>query len=212
MEILFAWILMIVCPVLVSSVDLTLVPDVGGTDVVVACLAKLSASQIFSKDDQQFMRRIAFVETNDGQDPRTYSDSSNNGGIWQLSESKYQQTKTSSDAQFLQGITNIFGINWTSTSWTDLRKPFFSALGARLYLEIRVGNQGSDQFIFSTDIQGQSEFWKTMYTNSNKTKAEYEDRSSENLTNKKVRFSNFFLVNDIMHIFYATLLYQLYRM
>ena len=150
------------------AVDLTVVDESEGTDVVEACIAKISAAEIFTKNDHQLLRRIAFVEFLDGTDPNTYM---NNGGIWQLSESKFLQTKTS-NLSILQGISTIFGITWGSTVWSDLRKPFYSALAARLYLGIQIG---SDKFPFSTNIDGQSEFWKEKYTSSTKMKEDYAD-------------------------------------
>ena len=77
-----------------SQVDLTLVPEANGTVVVQACLAKITGANIFAADNQM-LRRIAYVETRDGTDSDTYTPT-NNGGIWQLSESKYMQTKGSS--------------------------------------------------------------------------------------------------------------------
>ena len=102
------------------SIDLTLMPDQTGTKILLACIAKISSSQIFSRDDQQLVRRIAYTETTDGLELITYSGSNNNGGIWQLSESKYLETK--SDTTYFQEIEDTFKINWALTSWVDLRK------------------------------------------------------------------------------------------
>ena len=154
---------------LVLSKDLTIVPEQKGSSIVLACLAKISTSRIFPRDDQQLMRRIAYTETTDGLEPATYSGSNNNGGIWQLSESKYEETKN--DSTYLQKIEDVFNINWTMTSWVDLRKPFYSALAARLYLEQLV--DPADDFPFSTDISSQSNFWKTMFSSSSKTEDDY---------------------------------------
>ena len=168
---IFTCFIALLCyPLVVLSIDLTLVPDQKGTNIVLACIAKISSSQIFSRDDQQLVRRIAYTETTDGLELITYSGSNNNGGIWQLSESKYLETK--SDTTYFQEIEDTFKINWALTSWVDLRKPFFSALAARLYLELKV-NDTSDDFHFSTDIPSQSNFWITMFTNSSKTEDDY---------------------------------------
>ena len=171
-----------------SQSDLTIISGQQGTNVVLACIGKIDSSRIFPRDDQQLIRRIAHVETNDGQDPSTYSDSSNNGGIWQLGESKYMETKQASvAATFRQKILEIFAIDWSVTTWADLRKPFYSALAARLYIEIKVDS--NNDFPFSTDIASQSEFWKTEYSSSSsKTEEDYaatavllNEQESENM-------------------------------
>ena len=153
----------------VKCEDLTVVPEETGTDVVIASIAKISDSLIFSKDDQQFLRRIAFVETTDGLDETTYADSNNNGGIWQLSNEKYQETKTGTDNAILQKINDIFQIDWATTTWVDLRKPFFSALASRLYLELVL----ITDYPFSTDIPSQAKLWSEVFTNSDKDEADY---------------------------------------
>ena len=165
------WLCLAAGLVLCTNVDLTLVPEENGANVVLACIAKIDVSRIFPRDDQQLIRRIAYTETENGLDPSTYSGSSNNGGIWQLSEDRYIQTKDNTDSSVLQKIQEMFDIDWASTSWVDLRKPFFSALAARLYIELEVASV--DSFPFSTNIPLQSSFWINVYTSSSKTEADY---------------------------------------
>ena len=152
-----------------ASVDLTLVPGTNGSAVVDICITRISA--VFTTDDHQMLRRIAYVETRYGNNPNTYSDANNDGGIWQLSESKYDATKDTSDAtlnSLVQNIYNEFGINWTSTQWSDLRKPLYSALAARLYLQVI-----SVSIPLSSDISGQAMYWITYYTTSGGTESDY---------------------------------------
>ena len=140
-----------------SAVDLTLQPEANGTLVVQACLAKISQSSIFSTNDQLMLRRIAYVETHDGADADTYTNTSN-GGIWQLSETKYTATKnTGSNTQLqqqVQGISTSFGINWLTTQWVDLRKPFYSALAARLYMQVITAS-----IPLASDLSSQGTYW-----------------------------------------------------
>ena len=147
-------------------VDLTLVPEANGTSVVHACIAKISLHNLFSSD-RQLLRRIAYVETRDGTDSDTYDGSNNDGGIWQLSSAKFTSTKTVS-SQLLQGISTNFGINWASTVWSDLRKPLYSAIAARLYLEVI-----SAAIPFSTDISGQGNYWANYYTSSGGAQSDF---------------------------------------
>ena len=144
-----------------QGVDLTLVPEANGITVVQACLYKISGSNVFTNDNQM-LRRIAYVETRDGADSDTYPPNYH-GGIWQLSQSKFLATQnTGSNIQLQQHVNNIstaFGINWTSAQWVDLRKPFYSALAARLYfLLIPVS------IPLGTNISGQASYWGNYYT------------------------------------------------
>ena len=154
-----------------SSVDLTLQPETNGTLVVQACLAKISQSSIFSTNDQLMLRRIAYVETNDGGDADTYTNTSN-GGIWQLSETKYTATKnTGSNTQLqqqVQGISTSFGINWLTTQWVDLRKPFYSALAARLYMQVITAS-----IPLASDLSSQGTYWANYYTSSGGSQSQY---------------------------------------
>ena len=154
-----------------SVVDLTLQPEANGTLVVQACLAKISQSSIFSTNDQQMLRRIAYVETHDGADPDTYTNTSN-GGIWQLSEAKYTATKnTGLNTQLqqqVQGISTSFSINWLTTQWVDLRKPFYSALAARLYMQVITAS-----IPLASDVSSQGTYWANYYTSSGGSQSQY---------------------------------------
>ena len=89
-----------------------------------------------------------------------------NGGIWQVDESIFDETQNVAKYPELTDIYNrvlgAFGVNWTAEiQWIDLRRPFFSALTARIYFEIveeDIPNIG--------DLQGQGQFWKRHF-NSN---------------------------------------------
>ena len=154
-----------------TAVDLTREPGTNGRDVVQACIAIITQPRIFS-EDQQLLRRIAYVETRDGTDPDTYA-GNNDGGIWQLSEMKYLATKTVNQ-QLLQDITTHFNIDWTATVWSDLRKPLFSALAARLYFEVITA-----EIPLSPDISAQGNYWATYYTSSGGTQTEFVNAINE---------------------------------
>ena len=153
-----------------QSVDLTLVPEAKGTAVVEACIAKLTGSNIFPSDNQ-LLRRIAFAETQDGNDPDTYR-TNYHGGIWQLSETKFQQTKDTMAHSQLQtpinSISSSFGITWSTTQWVDLRKPLYSALAARLYFYLI-----STSIPLSVDLSGQASYWVDQYTSNSGNTTEF---------------------------------------
>ncbi|XP_019848636.1 PREDICTED: phosphatidylinositol phosphatase PTPRQ-like [Amphimedon queenslandica] len=154
-----------------GSVDFTTVEGTNGSAIVVASIAKISRTSIFTDNDQQMLRRIAYAETKDGNDLRTYS-SNENGGIWRVGESKYAATKDTSSNRHLepkiQAISTTFGIEWLSTNWTDLRKPFYSALAARLYMLVI-----TQSIPLASNINGQGSYWANYFTSSGGTQSDY---------------------------------------
>lgn len=151
-----------------QGVDLTLVAEANGTIVVQACLAKITQANIFPSDNQM-LRRIAHVETRDGSDSDTYTPT-NSGGIWQLSQAKFTQTKGSSSQLTapVNGISTNFGITWSTTVWNDLRKPLYSALAARLYMLLI-----STSIPLANNVNGQASYWVNQYTSSSGTTSEF---------------------------------------
>ena len=122
-----------------QSRDLTLEPNTAGADVVRAAVAKvLSASRnerrIFgNRINYWLLRRIAYVETRDGLDS---SDENYHGGIWRVDEEVFNNTRTNSRLQsYREAVDSVFEIRWNSSvSWTELRKPLYSALATALNL------------------------------------------------------------------------------
>ena len=89
-----------------------------------------------------------------------------NGGIWQVDENIFDGTQNVANnpelVDIYSKVLGAFGVNWTAEiQWVDLRRPFFSALAARIYFEIvekDIPNIG--------DLESQGQFWKSHY-NSN---------------------------------------------
>jgi hypothetical protein len=61
---------------------------------------------------------------------------------------------------YIKKIQQVFGIDWPSAKWTDLAKPLYSALAARLYFQIKVINSVQS---LPRAIADQAAFWKTNY-------------------------------------------------
>jgi len=62
--------------------------------------------------------------------------------------------------KYVMDIQKRFGIDWSSVEWKDLRKPLYSALGARLYVLFQ--SRMSDDNI-PLSIEDQARFWKAHY-------------------------------------------------
>ncbi|KAI1286270.1 hypothetical protein HDE_11138 [Halotydeus destructor] len=133
--------------------DLTLVAGSSGRDVVEATLAKIQRANIFS-DDKRYLRRLAFVETQDGDSPSTYS--GHNGGIWCIDEDRLLTTRDTSRSTMMgyhEKILSSFGIDWSTVKMADLDTPLISALAARLRLAEIQAN-------IPSELNGQAQYWK----------------------------------------------------
>jgi len=62
--------------------------------------------------------------------------------------------------KYTMDIREKFDIDWSSVEWKDLRKPLYSALGARLYIlyKRRVSRDSIPR-----SIDHQAEFWHSYY-------------------------------------------------
>ena len=129
----------------------------NGTAVVLLSVVHIQQAAIFP-DDNELLRRIAYVETRDG-----VSDTTNIGGIWAVSEVAFVMTKCSTNTLLrlkLMQISQSFGIEWRDVALSNLSKPFYSALAARLVLFLAPRTIPS-----KTDIVAQAQFWKGYYRN-----------------------------------------------
>ena len=148
------------CIALCVSVDDTLREGASGSAVVRAVVGRIEDANIFPNDNQ-FLRRIAYVESKDGTDNNTYR-IGYYGGIWQMNEVRFQDTQNTSLHQglvtILDSIQEHFDIDWPAARWQDLRRPLYSGLAARLFLSnIPVA------IPFASNLQAQGEYWETHY-------------------------------------------------
>ena len=63
------------------------------------------------------------------------SDPNYYGGIWRVDEEVFNNIRTNSTIQsYRDAVEGVFDIRWNITSWTELRKPLYSALATALNL------------------------------------------------------------------------------
>ena len=144
--------------------DRILTPEESGSAVVKAVVSKISSSGIFPPD-KGFLRRVAYVESKDGMDSATYRNGYH-GGIWQVDKIGFEDTKNTASHPNLQkkfdAIKKSFmgadgnPLNWRSVEWSDLRKPLYSGLAARLFL-CNVPEP------IPCTVCGQAKYWKKHY-------------------------------------------------
>lgn len=154
-----------------TAIDFTIENHVVGTDVVLATISKLESAQIFPSD-KRLLRRIAYVETDDGQQAPPSSDY---GGIWNVDRASFTRTTNdSSIAVKLSEIAEAFPEvgDWEEVVWNDMTKPLWSALAARLVLFIA---ENVTEIPSASDISGQAQFWKHFY-NEDGDMGEFESR------------------------------------
>ena len=129
--------------------------NVNGSAVVLHAIASLQQSEVL-ENDNELLRRIAYVETRDGKLAR-------DGGIWAVRENKFIQIQNSGSNIRLQEkiiqVQNSFGINWRSVQWRDLHiMPLYSAIAARLVLYLT-----SHDIPPANDLKAQARFWVHYY-------------------------------------------------
>lgn len=139
-----------------QGVDRTLEAEASGVSEVRAVVGKIEA--VFGNDNQ-FLRRIAYVESIDGTHQNTYQNGYH-GGIWQVDEIGFRDTQNIASHPGLSAkyeqIMREFGINWPDVEWMDLRKPLYSGIAARLKLLNILAP-------IPCDIAGQAAYWKRYY-------------------------------------------------
>ena len=131
---------------------ITMLTNVTGSVVVLQAIGSLQQSGVF-ENDNELLRRIAYIETQDGK-------IANDGGIWAVREDKFLQTQNlvNSSVELLEQIQTLFGIHWTSVQWRDLHIPLYSAIAARLVLYLTPHDIPP-----ANDLKAQARFWVMYY-------------------------------------------------
>ncbi|CAH0768272.1 unnamed protein product [Bemisia tabaci] len=161
------------------AVDRTLEPGAHGRDVVETVVYRIHRSRVFP-DDRDFFRRVAYTESNFGDDPRTYRNGYY-GGIWQFDRLKTTQHDGPYDVITPQlksihaAIKQRMGIDWMQVKKEDLLKPFYSGLAARIHIEQTRLSRGP----IPDDIHGQDIYWKDWYHTHEMKYGDYERRAYE---------------------------------
>ena len=145
-----------------SGQDQTLVARSSGAEVVETTVRKIQKSGVFP-NDHRFLRRIAYVESKDGEASGTYR-AGYHGGIWQVDKVGFEDTQdTNSHPGLVYKFAKIkekFGIEWSSVKWTDLEKPLYSGLAARLFLS-------NITETIPSELEEQACYWKEHYNTEN---------------------------------------------
>ena len=158
-------LLLVTLAAVVLAVDRTVEENAVGADVVRASISKIEDADIFPSD-KRLLRRIAYVETRDGEAP---PNTRNHGGIWRVGDTAFSRTRTVAPSvrrninaafavEFMESNVN----SWEALDFEDLNKPLWSALAARVVIYLAV-QQGFANLPTASDIRGQAIFWQTYY-------------------------------------------------
>ena len=132
----------------------------NGSAAVLLSVGKIQQSGVFGNDND-ILRRIAYVETRDGTLSGTFREGYN-GGIWAVDEDAFRSTQnTDAFARLpakIEQIEELLHINWLDAEWGDLRKPLYSALAARLIIFYAPASVPPPN-----DLMGQAQFWVEYY-------------------------------------------------
>ncbi len=143
------------CASVSAQVDLRLTEGATGAVVVHAVVDTIQDSGIFSEDNN-LLRRIAYVATQDGE---TKFKTRGRYGIWQVPLSAFRETRSNVNIQAQRDeILATFGMNWLQVMPSDLSTPLYGGLAARLFLATfpePIPQQG--------DIEAQAMYWKRYY-------------------------------------------------
>ena len=149
-------LLMLECALTLAQEDKTLKKGAKGTAVVTATVNKIRESGIFP-DDYQFLRRMARVESNDGQ-------LNTSGGIWNIDEQpvwiKLQRFFgiPAKVKELQMRFKSDLGITWSTTfpTFQDLDTPLYSALAVLVYIQ-------AQRRSVNESISHQADLWNTLF-------------------------------------------------
>lgn len=140
--------------------EILLQEGTNGSAVVLLTIARLQQTGIFA-DDNELLRRIAYVETRDGTAAQTFRQGYD-GGIWAVDQNVFLDTQNVDTRPRLRvklaQLQDEFSINWEKTNWRDLRRPLYSAIAARLVLY-----NFPRAIPKANDISAQAELWADHY-------------------------------------------------
>lgn len=130
-----------------------IVADSTGIDVILDAVELMKKTNIFS-DDHHLIKRIAIVEA-------SYNRTANDGGLWQVEKCAFlgvtqNRRKYRKLAALQKQVRRRLGITWSKVRHYDLRRPLYSIVAARLYLEVILDS-------FPRKLKNQARFWGTRY-------------------------------------------------
>lgn len=130
-----------------------IVADANGIDVILDAVELMRKTNIFT-NDHDLIKRIAIVEA-------SYNRTANDGGLWQVEKCAFlgvtqNRRKYKKLAALQKQVRRRLGITWSKVRHYDLRRPLYSVVAARLYLEVILDG-------FPKKLRNQAKLWSSSY-------------------------------------------------
>ncbi|XP_028518126.1 signal peptide, CUB and EGF-like domain-containing protein 1 isoform X2 [Exaiptasia diaphana] len=130
-----------------------IVADATGIDVILDAVELMKKTKIF-RNDHHLIKRIAIVEA-------SYNRTANDGGLWQVQKCAFlgvtqNRRKYRKLAALQKQVRRRLGITWSKVHHYDLRRPLYSVVAARLYLEVILDS-------FPKKLRNQAKLWSAKY-------------------------------------------------
>lgn len=123
-----------------------------GSEMVSKALVR-SLQPVFMEDNH-FIQRIAIVE-------KAMNRTSKEGGLWNVDKCAFEATQAKRKenrqlAALHKTVRRTFGVTWSKIKYSDLRRPLYSVLAARIFLEIA-------KHSIPKGLKNQARFWLESY-------------------------------------------------
>ena len=104
--------------------------------------------------DNHFTKRVAMIEN-------SLNRTSKEGGLWNVDECAFKATQTKRKenkklAALHKTVRRTFGVTWSKIKYSDLRRPLYSVLAARIILEMTERS-------IPRGLRNQARFWLETY-------------------------------------------------
>ena len=158
-----------------------LVVDAKG-DAIIKDAAEITRKADIFMEDHQFIKRIAIVE-------KHLNRTANDGGIWNVDKCAFRNVsqnrrKDGRQAALRKSVRRTFGVTWSKIRHSDLKRPLYSVLAARIFLEVTFSS-------IPRGLRKQAKLWVKKYHECSDTVASEdlhkEPQRRNELENKFVR-------------------------
>lgn len=132
----------------------------NGTAIVHAVITVIESGKVFNFSDHRFLRRLAYVTSNDG---TAYCDD-DGSGIWGIDEDKLDAMRQYKDTVDLTAANNrtemLVGLSILEAEVEAVQlKPLYCGAAANLYLYYLMLTDGDIEVPLAHDIAGQADLW-----------------------------------------------------
>ena len=143
------------------EVNLTKEMEATGHLVPEMVISQIRSKSFFENSHMyDYIRRIAWVESRDGLDSKTYI-GDYHGGLWKVDEQLFLVTKNISYPNLIKKhdlVMKWLNVDWLELQWESLRIPLLSGLAISLYMYTI-----HDEMPSSCSITKQADHWNRNY-------------------------------------------------